>query len=340
MELIELSAEDYGGLFDDATSCYGTHEFNELNTEKCENLYYLCVRNKKFRMGVVGGRVDGVFASPFSAPFGGFVFTRDHMHLNCIDEAITMFVDWVRDHGFTKIKIVLPPLIYDETIVSKVTNSLFRAGFIIENVDLNYYLSLDIFDENYTSAIQYSARKNMKKAMSQNLLFIQCQKEDEKMLAYDIIRKNRAERGFPLKMSMVEVMTTSGIIKSDFFLVKDQNKVPVAAAIVFHVTDSIVQVIYWGGLPEYNHLRSINYLAFMLFDFYKVAGKKIVDIGPSSDKSVPNFGLCDFKESLGCQVVPKMSMVRYVGLLIFSHIHEAMTFIDNQLLDMSLILPI
>jgi hypothetical protein len=337
MEICEISFEDYSEFFHDSSVCYGTHEFNELNAAKCERIHYLCASNKKFKMGIVGGRKDGVFASPFSAPFCGFVFSGDHMHMNYVDEAISLFVDWVRNQGLSEIRIVLPPHIYDESAVSKVTSSLLRAGFIVDNVDLNYYYSLDVFDENLDSLMHYNARKHLKKALNLDLGFFQCQTEPEKELAYEIIRKNRAARGFPLKMSMDDVMNTSTVVKSDFFLVRDKFEVPVAAAVVFHVTERIVQVIYWGGLPEYNHLRSINYLAYRLFDFYRDAGKTIVDVGPSSEKSVPNYGLCDFKESLGCQVVSKMSFVQYLGVLCLGYMSQLSMLVDNLLLDMPLI---
>jgi hypothetical protein len=36
-------------------------------------------------------------------------------------------------------------------------------------------------------------------------------------------------------------------------------------------------------------------------------GMKFVDIGPSTENSIPNYGLCEFKESIGCTVVNKYS---------------------------------
>ncbi len=340
MELQELKAEEYAAFFHDSSFFYATSHFNELNASKCDQVYYLCARSGKFRLGIIGGRVGDVFTSPFSAPFGGFVFSGDHLHLAYVDEAISLFIDWVRRQGMEQIRIVLPPSIYGEDVVTKVTNSLIRNGFNLNSVDLNYYFSLDLFGESYDKVMRHNARKNLKKALEHQLDFAQCTTEADKALAYDIIRKNRAARGYPLKMSMSNVMRTSGLVDSDFFLVRDLVGEPVAAAIVFHVTEKIVQVIYWGGLPEYNHLRSVNFLAFRLFDFYKRAGKAIVDVGPSTENSIPNYGLCDFKESLGCLVVPKMSFVRQLVLVILSFASEAAMFIENLFVDKLLIFPV
>lgn len=37
---------------------------------------------------------------------------------------------------------------------------------------------------------------------------------------------------------------------------------------------------------------------------------KYLDIGPSTENSIPNYGLCDFKESIGCRRSLKYTMVK------------------------------
>ena len=48
----------------------------------------------------------------------------------------------------------------------------------------------------------------------------------------------------------------------------------------------------------------MNFLAFKLFEYY-AEPKAFLDIGPSTEKGIPNVGLCNFKESIGCNVTPK-----------------------------------
>ena len=51
----------------------------------------------------------------------------------------------------------------------------------------------------------------------------------------------------------------------------------------------------------------MNYLAYSLFDYYADNGLRILDIGPSTEDGIPNYGLCEFKESIGCSVTMKYS---------------------------------
>jgi hypothetical protein len=51
----------------------------------------------------------------------------------------------------------------------------------------------------------------------------------------------------------------------------------------------------------------MNFLSYKIFEFYKKTGIRIVDIGPSTENSVPNHGLCEFKESIGCDISTKFT---------------------------------
>jgi lipid II:glycine glycyltransferase (peptidoglycan interpeptide bridge formation enzyme) len=68
-----------------------------------------------------------------------------------------------------------------------------------------------------------------------------------------------------------------------------------------------VQVIYWGDIPEFSKYKTMNFLSFNIFEHYKKSGLKIVDIGPSTENSIPNYGLCEFKESIGCSIAAKVT---------------------------------
>lgn len=79
----------------------------------------------------------------------------------------------------------------------------------------------------------------------------------------------------------------------------------VAAAQVFHVAKDTAQVIYWGDLAAYSHLRTMNRLAAFMYDHFSRLGVRILDIGPSTEDGEPNYGLCSFKEDIGCEVCTK-----------------------------------
>lgn len=308
MEIVEVSQSGYASVIKSSFHVFGTAEFSGFNEDKCEKVHYLLFKDSKYRLGIIGGVRNNIFLSPFSAPFGGFSYVHEDVRLSYIEEAISVLIKWAKNLSYLAINITLPPFTYQESFLSKCFNCLVRSNFIISKVDLNYSFELVNLNENYIPNIWHNARKNLNRSFSANLNFSHCLDQEGKAEAYEIIRKNREIRGFPLRMSFELVMGTAGIVDANFFLLRNDSDASVASAIVFHVSADIVQVVYWGDLPDFSHLKTMNYLSFKVFEFYKLNNKRIVDIGPSTENSIPNYGLCEFKESIGCDIATKLGL--------------------------------
>lgn len=308
MEIREVTQSEYGEIIKYPFHVFGSSLFNGLNKDKCDEVLYFLFFDTKFRLGLVGGVSNGSLSTPFSAPFGGFSFVHEDVRLQHIEMAIDLLKDFILKKGIKSIRITLPPEIYSRTFVTKEINSLFRKGFSLEEVDLNYYVDLAGLNEGYPEHSWYNARKNLKISMSSGLTFRKATDQPDSELAYEIIRQNRESRGFPLKMSWTQIWETSGIIPSDFFIVSKADT-PVASAIVFGINNDSVLVVYWGDIPGISELKPVNFLSYKIFEHYKIIGKRFVDIGPSSEFSTPNYGLCEFKESIGCNIGSKLTFI-------------------------------
>lgn len=307
MEVIEVDSKSFIDIFPKPYVIYSSGDFTNLNKEKAEQVFYLVFKDSKFRLGLIGGVKNGSFFSPFSAPFGALVYLRDDIQISMIESAIQLMLIWARDKNIKSINLTLPPTFYNETFISKQMNSLFTNKFVVSEIDLDYSYHLSGFNADYPSTIWPNARNKLKNALKYNLSFLKCTNNIQKEAAYDIIKANRQSRGYPLKLSWNQIEDTICIINADFFLVKSGDGNGIGSAIVFHSGTDIVQVIYWGDLPEYAHMKTMNFLSFCIFNYYREQGIKIIDLGPSTDNSLPNYGLCEFKESIGCKVSSKLT---------------------------------
>ncbi|MBT1700537.1 hypothetical protein KK083_26855 [Fulvivirgaceae bacterium PWU4] len=310
MTVEEVSADLYKGAVRVPYHVFGGAAFNKLNESKAESVYYLLFKDTKNRVAISGGVTGGVFSSPFSAPFGAFIPLSADLRLPFLEESIDALETWAREKKISKIKLTLPPAVYDNTFIAKQVNSLYRKQFTIGNIELNHHFDLSRLGPGYLESIWHNARKNLKASLASNLSFRRCESVDEQAAAYEVIRRNREARGFPLRMTWEQVHATSQVVPADFFLAADATGTDIAAAVVFTVADKVVQVIYWGDLPEYAHLRTMNFLSYSVFEYYKKNNYRIVDIGPSTENSVPNYGLCEFKESIGCEVTSKFTFIK------------------------------
>lgn len=310
MEVIEVDPVYYDNIIQKKYHKFNSGEFNLLNDDKCEKVFYLLFKDSKVRLGIILGLRDGNLNSPFSAPFGGFQFVNEDIGINQIDSAIESLQKWGKLNNFRSLRIVLPPIFYNNNFISKQLNALFRANFVQINLDVNYQFPTHKMNDDYMSAIWYNARKNLKRSLKSDFTFEKLENLDYK-IAYDIIAENRKQRGFPLRMSWELVEKTALLMSGDFFIVRKEN-VPVASAIVFHVSVDIVQVIYWGDLPIFSEFKTMNFLSYELFKYYRNIGIKVVDIGPSTENSIPNHGLCEFKESIGCDLSIKSTLYKKI----------------------------
>jgi hypothetical protein len=309
MEIIEVSPKEYDAIFT-SSPCFNKAAFNVLNAWKCEEVFYFIFKDRKIRMGLIAGRVGNALLSPFSAPFGGFSTLESKLRISYIEEAVDLLEAFCRNSGIEQINITLPPLFYDESFLTKVSHVLYQKKWLLNQMDLNFFLDLrKIEKKDLMSMLTYSARKNLKTALKNNFTFGQGQSSEDLETAYEIIRINRESKGYPLSMTRQQMLDTSAVVTVDSFLVHLYGK-PVAAAIVYQVTENFSQVVYWGDLPEYSNLRTMNFLTYYLFEHYSKKGFMTIDVGTSMLDNMPNYGLCEFKESIGCDILPRNRFVK------------------------------
>jgi hypothetical protein len=79
------------------------------------------------------------------------------------------------------------------------------------------------------------------------------------------------------------------------------------------VNESTLYIPFWADLPENKELRAMNFLSAEIFKSYKQRLKKYVHIGISTEDSIPNYGLCEFKESIGCNTTPKYTFEKTIS---------------------------
>ena len=309
MEILEVDANTYNKSIK-TFSLFTSANFAILNQKKVETLYFLLFKDSKVRLGIILGLIQNELHSPFSSPYGGFSFVELDCKAKIIDQAISIFNDWIIKKRISKVKIVQPPIHYNIQFQTRLTNGLRNNSFEIEQLDINHHFKVPLgsFENIYIKLIKSNARKNLNNSLKKGLTFLKLNEQEYKR-AYEVITINRLEKQKPLRMSLDQILELTSLTQVDFFIVKDQNH-DVASAIVFHLNAELVQVVYWGDNPNFYELRVMNFLTFNLFKYYSLNGIQTIDIGISTENSIPNYGLCEFKESIGCEISLKHTFVK------------------------------
>ena len=92
--------------------------------------------------------------------------------------------------GTNKIVVTLPPYFYNERLLSKTCFAFTFKKYDLTS-DINYHFCIADLVKYDTGEIDRSARNNLRRATQYGLAFRKALDDEEKKLAYAIIRMNR-----------------------------------------------------------------------------------------------------------------------------------------------------
>ncbi len=284
-------------------------EFHHYHQKFLEKTYKLYVKYKNKIIGYYYFGIKGdCMCFPYSSPFSLIYLKKKYT----IDEIIIV-VSSIKNVGILlnvkKIRYTLPPEIYNLEYINQLYCAFNHVGFKVSKIDINNYFDLDKFKnkEEYLKSVAHKVRKNYKTAISNNVVFKQLTK-DEFDTAYNTIEINRNQMNYPLKMSkqhVYDLINMESLVARFFGVIQNDNCI--ASAIIFDVNADISQVIYWGDNIEYRNIRPMELLTTEVFNYFQSINKKYLDIGPSSEDGIINSGLVEFKQSIGCSSIAKLS---------------------------------
>ena len=280
---------------------YGRSDFLRLNAGKVDEVvqYGLYDSHDKLRLSVAAGcrvRSSGCcqVSAPFSAPFAEVLYNRPQSLETCVSFARLLAGEC--SGGASSLTVRLAPECYDPVMLPRLRGA-FAACCDSQYDDYNYHYQLGSgFD--FVGGLAANARNHYNRACRAGFEFRAGVPLER---AYAVIERNRSEHGYPLAMSLSAMAAMTGIVAIDTFLLS-YGDADVAAAIVYRISATVAQVIYWGDVAGYSAMRPMNLLAAEVMGHYNAVGYAVVDIGPSSSAGVPDIGLCTFKESLGCRL--------------------------------------
>ena len=107
MELIQVSHNEMAALFTRPSHIYNSVGFALLNAPKADSVEFLTFRDTRLRGGLILGMCGAMARSPFSAPFGGLLLTREQT-AGAVEDMYLLAAQFAASRGMA-LRVTLPP---------------------------------------------------------------------------------------------------------------------------------------------------------------------------------------------------------------------------------------
>lgn len=246
---------------------------------------------------------EDAWNSPVTGAFGG-ASAAPRASASAIFAVADAATEWLRDQGAAHSIIRLPPDAFADPTAAALENALFRNGWRLAQSDLNYHLPI-VAPEAFLKSLGETKQKEVRRLQRSQAAYRRLATQDGRR-AYDVIAENRAARGFPMTMSWPQVEALAAAFPANIaFSVVERGADLLAGAIVLELTPTYVYVFYWGEAPAFRRESPVSLLAEGLVAEHHARGVTVMDLGTSTERSLPNPGLIAFKEGLGCRTSGK-----------------------------------
>ncbi len=278
-----------------------------FNLYKTSNSVFLSLSSEQKVVGYIHftETEPGVYKSPYRGTYGSFSFDAD-VKPETAHECIGEVSAYMRQQfNAKKLIIVSAPFSHDLHQSSWLFQLLLFNGFAIAGQEINQSIAVDeipIFEK-----MLRNNKKRYNKCKREGFIFEQVTDSSDFKSAYDVVKLNREFKGYPVTMSLEQIMDLYQIFPDRLFFFKVRlDLVDAASSICIKLNDKVLYVFYWGHTPGFEQYSPIAFLAAGIYDFALQNGFKLIDAGTSSLNGQPNFGLAAFKENLGFNASVKL----------------------------------
>ncbi|HEY3402884.1 MAG TPA: GNAT family N-acetyltransferase [Ohtaekwangia sp.] len=214
--------------------------------------------------------------------------------------------DWSVVNGISTIQIRCFPEAYNQKQSDLINKAFSLSGYEVLYTDVDQILRVNDEGMNMRPSPKLRVRKSRKTGFQFASL-------DHSTLdrVYHLTADTRLRKKYPMTMSNADLVEMFKDFPDNYFLygVRHHHKI-IAAAVVIKISPTIWYCFYWGDDLHYRTHSPITFLIHQLYDYAKMQGVTLLDLGTSADKGIVNAGVFSFKRSLGCEVTPRHTFIK------------------------------
>jgi hypothetical protein len=230
-----------------------------------------------------------VFTSPAGASFGGFVFADD-CDLEMMRDAVVVFGDKMRDMGFDRVEVALPPICYSRNEHQGLHFVLTSLGYTLTLREATAVVPLGTFDEN---TLHPGLARNLRKAEREGL---SVRTGGDPAEFYGVLTANLSAKSVQPTHTLDEIRTLFTLFPDRLILLEAllEHRV-VGGCLLMLCNDRVGLSFYICDDPGQRRRRVTEAVLHKALTKLKKMGYSYLDLGTVSRGGRPDWGLIRFK---------------------------------------------
>ena len=211
---------------------------------------------------------------------------------------VEKLIEYAKNENFQRIRISLPPNLYQRRISSYMEYSFFKFGFIYAKREVTSILFLEDTIEKTKMKFRPSHLRAVRKALDKDIVVRQSKNIGD---FYAILKNNLEIRhGVSPTHSLEELINLFNLFPDKIRLFAAfLDGMMIAGVVTFQINQRVLLAFYISHDERYSHLRAVNILFYNIFEWAIESKFKVFDFGIFTVNGEPNMGLGRFKENFG-----------------------------------------
>jgi hypothetical protein len=242
-------------------------------------------------------RDDTTIISHKGASYGGFVL-KNGLGIHKIYLIVEHTVTYFRTHGYKKIILTQPPLIYYSNPHQYIDFALMKNGFLYRKREITAVIALNRADP--LTSFHADARRSTKKALREGVRVVIT---EDFATFYDILKHNLGMRhNVSPTHTLDELLKLKKLFPDKIILFGAFHKhTMLGGMVLFAVNSPVALAFYISHDDKFQAYRPVNLLFYEVIQWARNRGFKFLDLGTFTLDMEPNWGLGRFKENFNAR---------------------------------------
>ncbi|UCF71650.1 MAG: GNAT family N-acetyltransferase [candidate division WOR-3 bacterium] len=260
--------------------------------------HHLIIKDRNNIAALFPAVIEGdTIVSHKGSSYGGFVL-REGLGIHTIYLIVEHVIQYLKSHGFNRIVLTQPPLIYYRNPNQYIEFALMKNNFEYLKRDVTAVIALDSAEPLAT--FHSDARRSTKKAIREG---VRVRISSDFSRFYEILRHNLGMRHNVIPThSLDELTKLKKIFPERIILFGAYIKEKMVGGMVIFVTNPrVILAFYISHDDSYQKYRPVNLLFYEVIRWGRTQGFKYLDLGTFTLNMAPNWGLGRFKENFAAR---------------------------------------